>query len=111
MARADGNLSLTVLVVGVLAAAAVFLARTSYDWSHQRIEMNQRARLVARLESVLDPALRERDLTTTRLTLADDALLGSAAPVDVFVISDHGQALATVFASVAPHGYNAKIDS
>jgi electron transport complex protein RnfG len=72
--------------------------------------MNQRARLVARLNSVLDPALLEHDLTTTRLSFSDPELLGSATPIDVFVISDQGQPVATVIASVAPHGYNAPID-
>jgi electron transport complex protein RnfG len=110
MARGEGNVILTVVVAGVLAAAAVFGVRTAYDFSHERIAMNQRARLVARLNSVLDPALLEHDLTTTHLNFSDPELLGSSAPIDVFVISDRGQPVATVFASVAPHGYNAPID-
>jgi electron transport complex protein RnfG len=110
MAGRDGNALLTALVAGVLATGAVLLTRGAYDWSHERIAMNQRARLVARLNSVLDPALRARDLTTTRLSLTDSKLLGASAPVDVFVIADHGRPVATVFASIAPHGYNAPID-
>jgi electron transport complex protein RnfG len=108
MARAEGNAILTVVVAGILAAAAILLARFTYDWSHERIEVNQRARLVARLNSVLDPALRERDLTTTRRRVTDADLLGGT--VDVFVLTDHGEPAAAVFASVAPHGYNAAID-
>jgi electron transport complex protein RnfG len=110
MARGEGNTILTVVVVALLTAAAVFVARAAYDFSHERIAMNQRARLVARLNSVLDPALRDRDLTTTHLSVTDPELLGSTAPIDVFVIGDQGQPVATVFASVAPHGYNAPID-
>ena len=110
MARGEGNVMLTVIVAGVLAAAAVVGARAAYDFSHERIAMNQRARLVARLNSVLDPALLEHDLTTTLLSFSDPELLGSASPIDVFVISEQGQPVATVFASVAPHGYNAPID-
>ena len=110
MARGEGNTILTVIVAGVLAAAAIFGVRAAYDLSHERIAMNQRARLVARLNSVLDPALIDHDLTTTRLSFSDPELLGSPAPVDVFVLSDHGRPVATVFASIAPHGYNAPID-
>lgn len=110
MARGEGNVILNVAVAGVLAAAALFGVRAAYDFSHERIAMNQRARLVARLNSVLDPALLDHDLTTTRLTFSDAGLLGSTSPIDVFVISDQGQPVATVFASVAPHGYNAPID-
>ena len=110
MANGEGNAVLSVAVAGVFAVAAVFGVRAAYDFSHGRIAMNQRARLVARLNSVLDPALLDHDLTTTRLNLSDPELLGSATPIDVFVISDQGQPVATVFASVAPHGYNAPID-
>src|SRR5512143_2402109 len=110
MARGEGNVILTAVIAGVLAVAAVFVARAAYDFSHDRIAMNQRARLVARLNSVLDPAVLARDLTTTHLSFTDAELLGSASPVDVFVVSDHGQPVATVIASVAPHGYNAPID-
>jgi len=110
MAGGEGNAILTVVVAGVLAVAAVVGVRAAYDFSHDRIAMNQRARLVARLHSVLDPPLLEHDLTTTRLSFSDPELLGSTAPIDVFVISDGGQPVATVFASVAPHGYNAPID-
>jgi electron transport complex protein RnfG len=110
MAKGEGNLILTVVIAGVLATAAVLGVRAAYDFSHERIAMNQRARLVARLNSVLDPALLEHDLTTTRLSFSDLELLGSATPIDVFVISDQGRPVATVFASVAPHGYNAPID-
>ncbi len=110
MARREGNAILTVIVASVLAAAAVLGVRAAYDFSHERIAMNQRARLVARLNSVLDPALLDHDLTTTRLSFSDPELLGSATPIDVFVISDQGRPVATVFASVAPHGYNAPIN-
>ncbi len=110
MAKGEGNLVLTVVVAGLLVAAALLGARAAYEFSHERIEMNQRARLVARLNSVLGPALLNRDLTTTRLSFSDPALLGSATPIDVYVLSDHGQPVATVLSSVAPHGYNAPID-
>jgi electron transport complex protein RnfG len=110
MAEGEGNVILTVVVAAVLAAAAIFGVRAAYDFSHERIAMNQRARLVARLNSVLDPALLDHDLTTTRLSFSDPELLGSATPIDVFVISDQGRPIATVFASVAPHGYNAPFD-
>ncbi len=110
MASGEGNVILTVVVAGVVAAAAIFGVRAAYNFSHERIAMNQRARLVARLNSVLDPALLDHDLTTTHLSFSDPELLGSPSPIDVFVLSDQGQPVATVFAAVAPHGYNAPID-
>lgn len=99
----------TVLVVGVVAAVAAALVSASYEFSRERIAANERARLVAALNRVLAPELRDRDLRTVRLDATDRALLGSADPVDVFVMSADGTPVAVVFASVAPQGYNAPI--
>ena len=110
MASGEGNALLTALAAVVLGAAALYAVQAAYDWSDERIAANERARVVARLNSVLEPALRGRDLTTTVLAVTDEALLGTGEPVDVFVLTDRGAPMATVFASVAPHGYNAAID-
>ena len=109
MARPDGNTVLTIVAVAAATAAVAYGVTAAYEWSHERIEANERARVVARLNSVLDPGLRGRDLTTTRIAAADRDLLGSEDPVDVFVLTDAGTPVATVFATVAPHGYNAAI--
>ena len=110
MGSGEGNALLTGLAFVVLGAAALYVADAAYDWSDERIAANERARVVARLNSVLEPALRGRDLTTTMLAITDAELLGTAEPVDVFVLTDRGAPMATVFATVAPHGYNAAID-
>jgi H+/Na+-translocating ferredoxin:NAD+ oxidoreductase subunit G len=110
MAKPDGNAALTVVAIAVVAAAAAYGVTAAYDWSHGRIEANERARIVARLNSVLEPGLRNRDLTTTRIAVTDAELLGSAEPIDVFVLTENGTPMAAVFATVAPHGYNAAID-
>jgi len=109
MAKPDGNPIGTVVLVGLVAAAAAFMVHVTYEWSHGRIEANERARLVARLNSVLDSSLRGRDLVTTRIAVSDPTLLGGDA-VDVFVLTASGTPVATVFATVAPHGYNAPIN-
>ncbi|HWN38913.1 MAG TPA: RnfABCDGE type electron transport complex subunit G [Gammaproteobacteria bacterium] len=110
MASAEGHWALTTVAAAALAAAAFYAVHAAYDWSDERIAANERARVVARLNSVLEPALRGRDLTTTLLAITDPELLGADGPIDVFVLTDRGAPMATVFATVAPHGYNAAID-
>jgi len=110
MARPDGNAVLTGVAIAVIVAAAAYAVNAAYEWSHERIEANERARVVARLNSVLEPALRNRDLTTTRIAVTDAEQLGNAEPTDVFVLTENGTPMAAVFATVAPHGYNAAID-
>jgi electron transport complex protein RnfG len=109
MAMREGSAWRTLVLVGLVAAGAALLVSVSYDFSKDRIAANQRARLLARLDSVLDPALRGRDLATVRFTVTDPELLGSTAAVDVFVATDAGTPAAVIFASVAPDGYNAPI--
>ena len=109
MASARAHPLVTGIVVAAGAIAAFYVADAAYDWSDDRIAANERARIVARLNSVLEPGLRGRDLTTSLLAVTDADLLGSAEPIDVFVLTDRGAPMATVFASVAPHGYNASI--
>ena len=109
MATREGSAWRTLVLVGIVAACAALLVSASYDFSKERIAANERARLLARLDSVLDPALRGRDLATVRFTVTDRELLGTDKPVDVFVASDTGQPVAVIIASVAPDGYNAPI--
>jgi electron transport complex protein RnfG len=110
MASAEGNPLLTAAAIAAVAAIAFYGVDAAYDWSDERIAANERARVAARLNSVLDPALRGRDLTTTLIATTDEALLGTAGPIDVFVLAERGTPIATVFATVAPHGYNASIN-
>ncbi|HUQ52639.1 MAG TPA: RnfABCDGE type electron transport complex subunit G [Gammaproteobacteria bacterium] len=110
MANAEGSRLVTVLLAAAIVVAAGIAVTSAYEWSSGRIAANERARVVARLNSVLDSSLRGRDLTTTRLDITDAELLGSDDPVDVFVVSEAGEPVAVLFASVAPHGYNAAIN-
>ena len=110
MANAEGNRLVTLVLVAAVIVAAWLAVKNADEWSRGRIAANERARVVARLNSVLEPDLRGRDLITTRLGITDAALLGSSDPVDVFVITDGGEPVAVLFASVAPHGYNAAIN-
>ena len=109
MASAEGHPLTTGAVVAAFAVAAFYAVDAAHEWSEGRIAANERARVVARLNSVLEPGLRGRDLTTTSIAVADAETFGSDAPLDVFVLTDRGAPMATVFGTVAPHGYNASI--
>lgn len=109
MATDDSNPVATVLIVAAVAAGAALLVSASYEASRDRIAANERARLVASLNSVLDPALRERDLRTVRITAADPRVSGGTEQIDVLVMMAGDTPVATVFASIAPDGYNASI--
>lgn len=109
MATREGSSVGTILVGGFLLVAAFAAIDRTYDWSRGRVAAHERAAVVARLDSVLDPSLRNRDVTTARITLAGDALLGSGEPLDAFVVEDGRGPVATVLSVVAPLGYNGPI--
>jgi H+/Na+-translocating ferredoxin:NAD+ oxidoreductase subunit G len=107
MAASDGGPVRTALLAAIIGAAAAFAISASHDFSKERIASNRRARLIASLNSVLDPALRERDLATVRID-ATDPLLGKE-PVDVYVAEDGDMPVAVVFATTETEGYNSTI--
>jgi Na+-translocating ferredoxin:NAD+ oxidoreductase subunit G len=104
-----GNALKTLLLVGVVATGAAALVTGSHHFSKDRIAANERARLLASLNSVLDPRLQESGLVPTRITASDPELLGTPAPIDVFVATEDGRPVAAILAPVAPEGYNAPI--
>jgi electron transport complex protein RnfG len=97
------------LLVGIVGVAAAFVVNASHEFSKERIAANRRARLIASLNSVLDPALRDRDLATVRISVTDRELLGSSDPVDVYVAEDGDTPVALVFAAAETEGYNSTI--
>jgi len=109
MATAEGGPVRTVLLVGIVAAAAALIVSASHDFSRDRIAANRRARLIASLNSVLDPALRDRDLATVRVSVTDQELLGGSEPVDVYIAEDDREPVAAVFATAQTEGYNSTI--
>ena len=107
---AEARPFVNLLLVVAIAAGSAALVAASWNFSEERIAANQRARLLASLSSVLDPALLGRDLDPVLIDALDPELLGSDEPVDVFVPVDGATPLAAIFASVAPDGYNAPIN-
>jgi len=97
------------MLVAAIATAGALLVTASWEFSHERIEANQRARLLASLSSVLEPELLDRDLDPVQLAVRDPELPGGDQPIDVFVPVNGTVPLAVIFASVAPDGYNGPI--
>ena len=96
-------------IAALTTAAALALVALGHEWTRAPIVANERAKLTARLNSVLDPALRGRDVRIVALTATNAELLGGATPTEVFVAIADGRPAAAVIATVAPRGYNGPI--
>lgn len=108
-AERNGSVVGTLLLVGAVAVGAAVLVTASYEFSRDRIVENERAQLLDRLHSVLDPDVEARSPNPVRLSVTAPEALGTAEEVDVFVAIENGEPLATIIAPVAPDGYNAPI--
>lgn len=109
MATNNSSSIRTLLAVVAVSLGAAILVTGTYEFSVDRIEFNERQRLLASLDSVLTENLRSADLVTKQLEVTDAELLGTGEPVDVFVMLAGNEPRAAVIAAVAPDGYNAPI--
>ena len=94
------------LVIGVSIGAAALITGT-YEISHERILINERARLIANLSSVINtqsgavPVVHE---------IRPDALPSGDYVLQAFAMLENSQLNAWVYSAVAPSGYNGPIE-
>jgi electron transport complex protein RnfG len=98
------------LLITLTALIAGSLMTLSDELSRDRIAANQRMRLLATLNEVIDPALYDNDLAANRRFVTSADLLGTSEPVEVFIATADGEAVAALFSTVAPRGYNGPIN-
>ncbi len=110
MAMIEPGKRRAVLLITLTALIAGTLITLSDELSRERIAANQRARLLATLHEVIDPALYDNDLEASRRFVRSPDLLGTNEAVEVFIATANGEAVAAVFATVAPRGYNGPIN-
>ena len=110
MAMIEPGKRRALLLITLSALIAGLLITLSDELSRERIAANQRARLLATLHEVIDPALYDNDLEASRRYVTSPDLLGTDEPVEVFIATANGIAVAALFSTVAPRGYNGPIN-
>lgn len=110
MATIEPSKRRALLLITLTALIAGSLITLSDELSRERIAANQRVRLLATLHEVIDPALYDNDLESSRRFVTSPDLLGTNDPVEVFIATADGKAVAALFSTVAPRGYNGPIN-
>lgn len=110
MATTEHGKRRALLLITLTALVAGSLITLSDELSRDRIAANQRARLLATLHEVIDPALYDNDLAASRRFVTSPDLLGTNEPVEVFLATTDGRAVAALFSTTAPRGYNGPIN-
>ncbi|MCG6886836.1 MAG: electron transport complex subunit RsxG, partial [Proteobacteria bacterium] len=104
------NMLISAVVLGIFAVIGTALVALTYDATADRIAANHRARLLKSLHLLITPDQHDNDIFTDVTTVTDRQLLGTNQPVKVYRARREGKPVAVIINSVAPDGYNGRID-
>lgn len=92
---------------GLVGAGLVTL---SYQLTYAKIEKNERETLLRSLNVIVDESLYDNDLFSDTITMQNESFLGVDTPMVIHRARKAGQAVAAVINTVAPDGYNGRIN-
>jgi electron transport complex protein RnfG len=91
-------------LVGMIVVVTVLAQLT-----HERIARNERLWLIAKLDALVPPELRDNDLYTDRIQIRSLDMLGTDAPVTAYRARKTGAPTAIILSPTAPDGYGGPI--
>lgn len=97
------------LLLMIAAAAGGGLVATVYDATSERILANERAALLASLNTLIPADQRDNDPLTDTIEVSSPNLLGSKKPLTVYRARRADQPVAVIITAVAPNGYSGAI--
>ena len=101
---------ISALLLGGFAVIGTAMVALSHEATAERIAANHRARLLKSLHLLVTPEMHDNDLVTDMITVTDKELLGTDKPVRVWRARKDGKPVAVIINSVAPDGYNGRIE-
>jgi len=97
------------ILLALFALIGTGLLSFAFESTRDRIAANERDALLHSLHTIVDPLSHDNDLFTDTIMVTDANLLGTSSPVTVYRARKQGRAVAAVFSSIAPNGYNGAI--
>ena len=97
------------LLLMVAAVAGGGLVVTVYDATAERILANERAALLANLNTLIPADQRDNDPLLDTIQVRSPNLLGSKDPLTAYRARRRGQPIAVILTAVAPNGYSGAI--
>ncbi len=104
------NMIISSLLLALFAIAGTVLVSFTYDQTIDRINDNKRRELLRIVHVLIAPSEHNNDIFTDTTTARNKDLLGTPKPVTVYRARMDGKPVAVVINSVAPDGYNGKIE-
>jgi len=97
------------LILAVFASVAISLVAMTEVATHERIAENERQTLLAAINALVKPDDYDNAILADTLTLPATTQLATQQDTIVYRARQDGQAIAAIFTSIAPNGYNGKI--
>ena len=97
------------LLLMIAAAAGGGLVVTVYDATAERILANERAALLANLNTLIPADQRDNDPLLDTIEVTSPNLLGSKDPLTAYRARRDGQPIAVILTVIAPNGYSGAI--
>lgn len=100
---------LTAVMLTLFAMIGTGLVAVSYTGTRERVEANERAVLLQRLDALLPDGSFDNDIVNDTLAVRAPDLLGTKQAVTVYRARRQGQPTAAILTAVAPDGYSGEI--
>ena len=104
------NMIISAIVLALFAITGTFFVSYTYENTIDRISKNKRQALLKAFHVLISPADHDNDIFTDIKQVTDKNLLGSKKPVNVYRARKNDKPVAVIINSVAPDGYNGKIE-
>lgn len=97
------------LLLGLIALLGTALLATVNALTHERIEEQERLRVLQQLNAIVPPGSYNNDLLEDQIEISDKSFFRHPAPVKVYRARLDGQSVAVLMNITAPDGYNGDI--
>jgi electron transport complex protein RnfG len=107
------SLGMNVVKIGLMLAVFAIVATTLVTYTEQstrdKIAENERQTLLAAINAVVDSKTYNNAILTDTVMIKPNSMLNTSQPTVIYRARMNGNPVAAVFTSIAPNGYNGKI--
>jgi electron transport complex protein RnfG len=104
------NMIISAVLLALFAIAGTFFVSFTFENTIDRINENNRIALLKAFHVLISPQEHDNDIFSDFISVKNKALLGNDKPVNVYRARKQNKPVAVIINSVAPDGYNGKIE-
>jgi len=110
MSRLARQIAFTALILFGFAIVGAGMVAATHEATRERIEENHRRMLLRYMDQVIHPERYDNDILRDTIQVTDPRLAPKGEAVTIYRARMRGTPVAAVFTTVAPDGYNGRIE-